>query len=52
MALLTRLREHLSGQDCLIVHNAASLHKNLALTAALHRFSEVRERNPDYPLAP
>jgi glycosyltransferase involved in cell wall biosynthesis len=39
-SLLTRLREHLSGQDCLIVHNAASLHKNLALTAALHRFSE------------
>lgn len=32
-----RLEEALAGADVLIAHNVLSLHKNLALTAALHR---------------
>ncbi|MBC8076763.1 MAG: glycosyltransferase [Chloroflexales bacterium] len=32
-----RLAEALAGADVLIAHNVLSLHKNLALTAALHR---------------
>jgi glycosyltransferase involved in cell wall biosynthesis len=39
-ALHARLREHLSGVDLVIAHNVASLNKNLALTAALYRFSQ------------
>jgi mannosylglucosylglycerate synthase len=37
--LFHRISELLTGTAVLIVHNAISLHKNLALTAALHRFS-------------
>lgn len=33
------LRAALAGAACLIAHNVASLHKNLALTAALHRYA-------------
>ncbi len=39
--LYALLQEHLAGADWLIVHNVASLHKNLALTAALQRFSQA-----------
>ncbi len=38
--LETDLREALAGIDAVVVHNAASLHKNLPLTAALHRISQ------------
>lgn len=34
------LRRALAGADALIAHNVASLHKNLALTAALYRLSQ------------
>ena len=34
------LRKVLAGADLLIAHNVASLHKNLALTAALRSFAE------------
>lgn len=40
-----RLREHLQGVQVLIVHNALTLHKNLPLTAALHRLAQE-----DFPL--
>lgn len=33
------MRPVLDDADCLIAHNVASLHKNLALTAALHRIA-------------
>lgn len=36
------LLSHLDGTDCLIAHNVASLHKNLALTTALHSIAESR----------
>lgn len=39
-ALSGELRRVLAGMDAVIVHNAASLHKNLALTAALHGISQ------------
>jgi glycosyltransferase involved in cell wall biosynthesis len=35
------LAEALTGVDVVIAHNVASLHKNLALTAALYRFSQA-----------
>ncbi|HEY57575.1 MAG TPA: glycosyltransferase family 4 protein [Anaerolineae bacterium] len=35
-----RLRERLQGVQVLIVHNALTLHKNLPLTAALHRLAQ------------
>lgn len=35
--LVVELQAALAGVDVLIVHNVCSLHKNLALTAALHR---------------
>jgi mannosylglucosylglycerate synthase len=38
------LTQALDGIDVLVVHNALVLHKNLALTAALHRLA--RERRP------
>ena len=38
--ILVELRALLSGMAVVIAHNVASLHKNLALTAALHRFSQ------------
>jgi glycosyltransferase involved in cell wall biosynthesis len=34
------LRRGLAGVDVVIAHNVASLHKNLALTAVLHRISQ------------
>lgn len=37
------LKELLSGADVLIAHNVCSLHKNLALTAAVKRLSENRQ---------
>lgn len=37
--ILAELRPALAGLDVLIAHNVASLHKNLALTAALRRLS-------------
>ncbi len=40
-----RLRNALAGADVLFAHNVASLHKNLALTAALHELS----LQPDFP---
>ncbi len=39
-ALEACLRKALSGVNLVIAHNVASLHKNLALTAALFRFSQ------------
>ena len=36
----TLLEEALAGLDALIAHNVLTLHKNLPLTAALHRFVE------------
>ncbi len=47
--LTARLQEALSGADCLIVHNACSLNKNLVLTAALKRISE-EENHPRFIL--
>ncbi len=38
------LRQELAGVDWLIAHNVASLHKNLALTAALRRFANEPDR--------
>ncbi|MBI9043771.1 MAG: glycosyltransferase family 4 protein [Anaerolineaceae bacterium] len=42
--LITQIEEELSrafaGMDVVIVHNVASLHKNLAFTAALYRISQ------------
>lgn len=38
--LVDRLRPLLAGSDVTIVHNAVTLHKNLALTAALRRLVE------------
>lgn len=38
--ILADLRPALQGADVLIAHNVASLHKNLALTAALFRLSQ------------
>jgi glycosyltransferase involved in cell wall biosynthesis len=35
------LREGLKGFDVLIAHNVASLHKNLALTAAIHALNKL-----------
>ncbi len=35
--IASRLREALEGVDVCIVHNATTLHKNMPLTAALHR---------------
>jgi glycosyltransferase involved in cell wall biosynthesis len=37
-----RLKAALRGVDVLIAHNVASLHKNLALTAALHQLWQLR----------
>ncbi len=37
--ITTELRPALAGIDILIAHNVCSLHKNLALTAALHRLN-------------
>ena len=37
-----RVREAVAGLDVLVVHNALTLHKNLALTAALWRLLEGR----------
>ncbi len=37
--ILSRLQEALEGVDVCIVHNATTLHKNLPLTAALHRLA-------------
>lgn len=37
--LQTRLQAALQGSDVLFAHNVVSLHKNLALTTALHRLS-------------
>lgn len=39
-ALVQSLKPILENVDVCIVHNAITLHKNLALTAALHRLSE------------
>jgi glycosyltransferase involved in cell wall biosynthesis len=39
--ILAALHAELQGCDLLLVHNAASLHKNLALTAALHELSRA-----------
>jgi mannosylglucosylglycerate synthase len=36
------LEEHLKGVDVVIAHNVCSLHKNLAFTAALKKWSEAR----------
>ncbi len=36
------LKRHFEGIDVLIAHNVASLHKNLALTAALHNLSQLQ----------
>lgn len=38
--LENELRNELAGTDILIAHNVCSLHKNLALTAALHHLSK------------
>ncbi len=47
-ALIERISSKLEGligkADWVIAHNVCSLNKNLALTAALHRISENRER--------
>lgn len=40
--LIDHLRPVLEQADVCIVHNAITLHKNLALTAALHRLAEER----------
>ncbi len=40
------LRQQVQDADWLIVHNVCSLHKNLALTAALHRWSSTERRPP------
>jgi glycosyltransferase involved in cell wall biosynthesis len=42
-AIFKRLKESLQGVRTLIVHNAISLHKNLALTAALAELSENQD---------
>ncbi len=39
-AIEGELRRALAGVDVLVAHNVASLHKNLALTAALYRISQ------------
>lgn len=39
--ILMSLRTSLAGVDVLIVHNVASLHKNLPLTAAVHDLSQI-----------
>lgn len=41
----TRLHTALAGVDVLFAHNVASLHKNLALTAALYQLSQ----QPNFP---
>lgn len=38
--IVTRLRDALDSADMLIAHNVCSLHKNLALTAAIREISE------------
>lgn len=38
--ILAELQTCLKGAEVVILHNVASLHKNLALTAALHRLSQ------------
>ena len=43
-ALTKQLAEHLSDVDVLIAHNVASLNKNLALTAALHKLANRNGR--------
>lgn len=43
-ALFARLAEILVESDWLIAHNVCSLHKNLALTAALYRIAERQQR--------
>lgn len=43
-ALYAELRRRLAQADWLIAHNVASLHKNLALTAALRRFADAPGR--------
>jgi len=43
--LATQLQPILEGMDVVIAHNVGSLHKNLALTAALHRVTS----NPNAP---
>lgn len=43
--IASRLRTALAGADVLFAHNVASLHKNLALTAALYQLS----LQPDFP---
>jgi glycosyltransferase involved in cell wall biosynthesis len=41
--LYAELRRALAGCDICIAHNVATLNKNLALTAALHRLAETRQ---------
>ncbi|RCK74936.1 MAG: Glycosyltransferase [Anaerolineae bacterium] len=38
------LRQQVEDADCIIAHNVCSLHKNLALTAALHRWCCTEDR--------
>ena len=38
--IASQLRKYFDGADWVIAHNVCSLHKNLALTAALHRVSQ------------
>lgn len=40
--IFSRLAELTAGCEVLIAHNVASLHKNLALTAALHDLTDIR----------
>jgi len=44
--LLALLLEALDGVDALIAHNVFTLHKNLPLTAALHEWTQRRQRDP------
>jgi glycosyltransferase involved in cell wall biosynthesis len=43
-AIQQALRRALTGSDVCIVHNAITLHKNLPLTAALHRLITTQDR--------
>lgn len=43
--LYAELSRHLARADWLIAHNVASLHKNLALTAALRRYTDAPGRS-------
>lgn len=44
--LLERIRPALAGMQACIIHNAITLHKNLPLTAALHRMAADGELPP------